>query len=156
VKADIHQALGGASGGTTVIGAGGGTQPTTVSLNTGNSVLGGLHTHQLDIAAHIANAAAHHAPVTVGNTGLALSSQQVSLNLAAVSGLQISSGLMLDDAIAGDASLSPTRCWASIWLPTPGYCCAAHQPNSLSARLPAPSAAPRRMPSPMLPATATM
>jgi len=101
-KADIHQALGGASGGTTIIGAGGGTQPTTISLDTGNSVLGGLHTHQLDIASHIVNAAAHHAPVTVGNTGLSLSTQQVSLNLAAVSGLQISSGLMLDDTIAGD------------------------------------------------------
>jgi hypothetical protein len=39
--------------------------------------------------------------VTVGNTGLSLSGQQVSLALALVSGLAISSGLMLADSIAG-------------------------------------------------------
>ncbi|RJX20826.1 MAG: hypothetical protein C4570_03455, partial [Ammonifex sp.] len=32
--------------------------------------------------AHIVNPSAHHAPVTVGNTGLSLSGQQVSLALA--------------------------------------------------------------------------
>lgn len=43
----------------------------------------------------------HHDPVTVGNTGLSLTTQVVSLNLAATSGLQISSGLMLADTVAG-------------------------------------------------------
>lgn len=58
----------------------------------------------VDVSAHVADPDAHHARVTVGNTGLSLSGQQVSLNLAAVSGLAlngISGGVMLDDAIAG-------------------------------------------------------
>lgn len=81
---------------------GGASFPGTVSLTTINTDTGAEHFHRMDISPHLSNAAAHHAPVTVGNTGLALSTQQVSLNLAAVSGLQISSGLMLDDTIAGD------------------------------------------------------
>jgi hypothetical protein len=55
----------------------------------------------VDISAHAANDSAHHAPVTVGNTGLSIAGQQVSLRLAAVSGLEISSGLRLADSIAG-------------------------------------------------------
>lgn len=56
----------------------------------------------VDISAHAASASAHHNPVTVGNTGLSLSTQEVSLALAGTSGLAISSGLMLADTIAGN------------------------------------------------------
>jgi hypothetical protein len=76
--------------------------PTTVSMATGNTVVGGLHTHELDIAAHTGDGSAHHNPVTVGNTGLSLSTQQLSLNLAATSGLQIDAGLKIADTIAGN------------------------------------------------------
>lgn len=65
-----------------------------------NITLGGT-VDGVDIAGHAGNAAAHHNPVTVGNTGLSLSTQVLSLALAATSGLQISSGLMLADTIAG-------------------------------------------------------
>jgi hypothetical protein len=104
VKAQINQPLGGASA--TVVSGGGagdgvGTFPDTVSLATQNTVVGSKHTHRVDLSAHVANAAAHHAPVTVGNTGLALSTQELSLNLAAVSGLEVASGLKLADSIAG-------------------------------------------------------
>ena len=66
------------------------------NITTGGTVDG------VDLSAHAADSAAHHAPVTVGNTGLALSGQQLSLALAATSGLAISSGLMLADSIAGN------------------------------------------------------
>lgn len=69
---------------------------------TGNmTVSDGITIDGVDISAHAANASAHHNPVTVGNTGLSLSTQQVSLALAATSGLAISSGLMLADSVAG-------------------------------------------------------
>lgn len=66
-----------------------------------NITLGGT-IDGVDLAAHVVDASAHHNPVTAGNTGISLSTQAVSLALnATASGLQISSGLMLDDAIAG-------------------------------------------------------
>lgn len=61
---------------------------------TGNIAFSGTQTVDgVDISAHAANASAHHAPVTVGNTGLSLSGQQVSAAVTANGGLQISSGI---------------------------------------------------------------
>lgn len=61
---------------------------------TGNIAFSGTQTVDgVDISAHAANASAHHAPVTVGNTGLSLSGQQVSAAVKANGGLQISSGI---------------------------------------------------------------
>ena len=61
---------------------------------TGNLVVtAGVTVDGVDISAHAADPDAHHDRVTVGNTGLSLSTQQLSLNLATTSGLQISSGL---------------------------------------------------------------
>lgn len=61
---------------------------------TGNlGVDAGITIDGVDISAHAANPAAHHNPVTVGNTGLSLSTQVLSLNLATDPGLEISSGL---------------------------------------------------------------
>lgn len=106
VKPRIHLPLGGGGGAAPAAaggGAGGGPlMPQTITLATGNTVVAGGHTHQLDIAPHTTDPAAHHAPVTLGNTGLSLSGQQLSLRLATVSGLSISSGLRLDDSVAGD------------------------------------------------------
>jgi hypothetical protein len=106
VKPRIHLPLGGGGGAAPAAaggGAGGGPlMPQTITLATGNTVVAGGHTHQLSIAPHTTDPAAHHAPVTLGNTGLSLSGQQLSLRLATVSGLSISSGLRLDDSVAGD------------------------------------------------------
>lgn len=68
---------------------------------TNNIAVGGT-VDGVDISAHAASDSAHHSPVTIGNTGLFLSGQDVSLRLATVSGLEISSGLRLADSIAGD------------------------------------------------------
>ena len=85
-------------------GGGAGTLPGTITGTTGNAIIGDRHYHQA-LLAHAAllgiGAADHHNPITIGNTGLSLSNQQVSLALAATSGLQISTGLMLADAVAG-------------------------------------------------------
>jgi hypothetical protein len=97
LKPRILLPLGGASvgGGVSSSVGGGGTLPGTVSLATGNTILGGLHTHQLDISSHLTNAAAHHAPVTVSNQGLSLGGQALGLKLAPTPGLEIVSGLRL-------------------------------------------------------------
>ncbi len=98
----VGTAAGGSTNVTVTGGGGDGASfPGTVSPETINTDTGSEHFHRVDLSTHIANAAAHHAPVTVGNTGLALSTQQLSLNLAAVSGLDIATGLMLADSIAG-------------------------------------------------------
>lgn len=85
-------------------GGGGGTLPGTITPTTGNTVTGNHHTHRM-LPTHAAlpdiGPDDHHAPVTVGNTGLSIAGQQVSLRLATVSGLEISSGLRLADSIAG-------------------------------------------------------
>mgnify|MGYP000857655859 CR=1 FL=1 len=85
-------------------GGGGGTLPGTITPTTGNTVTGNHHTHKM-LPTHAAlpdiGPDDHHAPVTIGNTGLFLSGQDVSLRLATVSGLEIASGLRLADSIAG-------------------------------------------------------
>ena len=85
-------------------GGGGGTLPGTITPTTGNTVTGNHHTHRM-LPTHAAlpdiGPADHHAPVTIGNTGLSIAGQQVSLRLATVSGLELSSGLRLADSIAG-------------------------------------------------------
>ena len=87
-------------------GGGGGSQPGTLTGSTTNTITSaGLHYHAVQLAhSALLGVAAddHHDPVTVGNTGLSVSGQQVSLRLATVSGLEISSGLRLADSIAGD------------------------------------------------------
>ena len=104
VKAQINQPLGGASA--AVVSGGGaaggaGTYPDTVSLATQNTVIGSKHVHKLDITSHTGNAAAHHALVTAG-AGIGVVGQQVSVSLAAASGLNASAGLALDDSVAGN------------------------------------------------------
>lgn len=94
--------------GVTVVsgGGGGGSQPGTLTGTTTNTVTSaGLHYHavQLPHASLLGiGPADHHAPVTVGNTGLSIAGQQVSLRLATVSGLEVDGGLKLADSIAGD------------------------------------------------------
>ena len=80
------------------------TKPTIVvtTLHASGNITTGGTVDGVDLSAHAADSAAHHAPVTLGNTGLSLSGQQLSLRLATVSGLSISSGLRLDDSVAGD------------------------------------------------------
>ncbi len=108
---DVRRVGTGAGGTTnvTVTGGGGGgaSFPGTVSPETINTDTGSEHFHRVDLSTHIANAAAHHAPVTAGN-GVAVAGQQVSVALAPTSGLEVSSGLRLADSIAG-AGLSITN-----------------------------------------------
>lgn len=66
------------------------------------ALLDGLTVDGVDVSEHAANASAHHNPVTAGNTAISVAGQAVSLALNAVaSGLEISSGLRIADAIAG-------------------------------------------------------
>jgi len=102
---DVRRVSSGAN--TTIIAVGetsaaeGASFPGTCTLATVNTDDGSEHFHYLNLTAHTGDANAHHNAVTVGNTGLALSTQELSLNLAATSGLAISSGLLIDDAVAG-------------------------------------------------------
>lgn len=108
ISADINRplsvtvtGLGGGGGG----GGGAGTLPGTITPTTDNTITGSRHTHRM-LPTHAAlpdiGPADHHSPVTVGNTGLSIAGQQVSLRLATVSGLEVSSGLRLADSIAGN------------------------------------------------------
>ena len=71
----------------------------------------GITIDGVDLSAHVADPDAHHARVTVGNTGIALSGQQVSLFLNATgSGLEIVDGLRLATSWAG-AGLTLNGSW---------------------------------------------
>lgn len=73
---------------------------------TGNlSVSSGVTIDGVDISVHAADPDAHHNRVTVGNTGLSLSTQVLSLNLATDPGLEISSGVRVkvDSTLVRDA-----------------------------------------------------
>ena len=89
-------------GGKSIVVSGGGGEPAggpyvpvvggvTVTGNIGAAA--GVTFDGVDVSAHVADANAHHAAVTLANTGLSLSGQSVGLNLAASSGLSISSGV---------------------------------------------------------------
>lgn len=60
----------------------------------------GITIDGVDLSAHVADPDAHHDRATVGNTGLSITGQQLSLNLATSSGLAISSGVKVDRAAA--------------------------------------------------------
>ena len=76
-----------------------GTRPLTGHLD----VDPGIQIDGVDISVHQASPDVHHARATAGNTGISLSGQAISLFLnSTASGLQISSGLMLADSIAGN------------------------------------------------------
>ncbi len=75
-----------------------GTRPLSGNL----AVNSGITIDGVDISAHAANPAAHHAPVTAGD-GIAVSGQQVAVDLASPSGLEFSGGdLRLADSVAGN------------------------------------------------------
>ncbi len=65
------------------------------------SVTAGVTIDGIDISAHAANPTAHQALASAGNTSISVTGQAISVALAATSGLQISSGMMLADTIAG-------------------------------------------------------
>jgi hypothetical protein len=63
---------------------------------TGNlAASAGVTIDGIDISAHAANPAAHHAPATAGNSAIGISGQAISLALAANPGLAVSSGLTM-------------------------------------------------------------
>ncbi len=75
-----------------------GARPLTGNL----AVSSGVTIDGVDISAHAANPSAHHAPVTAGD-GIAVSGQQVVVDLASPSGLEFSGGdLRLADSVAGN------------------------------------------------------
>lgn len=70
---------------------------------TGDLVMAaGRRVDGVDLDVHVADPAAHHAPVTPGNTGLYVSGQVIGVNLAVPSALDITDGLRLSAAVAGD------------------------------------------------------
>jgi len=73
------------------------------------SVVSGVTIDGVDISTHAADPAAHHNPVTAGNTAIGVSVQQVSLVLAEDSGLEIDNGLLMGDPGDLDVNSVSTR-----------------------------------------------
>ena len=77
-------------------GGGGAFLPLAGGTMTGNIAFSGTQTVDgVDISAHAANASAHHAPVTAGNTGISVAGQAVSVFPRANGGLEVNSGLRI-------------------------------------------------------------
>lgn len=116
-----RQGVGGSGGGTSTVIASGGTATDHGTLSglgdddhpqyvrtdgtrtmTGDLTLAdGVRVDGVDISAHAADPNAHHAAVTLANTGLSLSGQAVGLNLASPSAFEIADGLRFAAAAAG-------------------------------------------------------